>query len=304
VRSWRSRSTSVALLALAILVLLTAVASAQEPGSRGRRGWGGRSGGGGGSGGFGGPRMERAEGTGSRGSAGTSGPMGMLSAMMDKVVAGHIADVNPAKGYVQVRTIPMGTNRIVLVTDQTKLTKLEDAPLDALKVGDEVTVSGVPLQLHASALRIGRPVGLADLMMGSRGPGPTASPPGAPPVPASAPKDAALEKSEAPAPGVALERKGVSVEPRRYATPRAEVTGVVVSTSPLTLKISDELSVTVSAAPDAKLRRPVPATKDDLAAGTPLVAFGTLDADNYLQATEVRLGETLDLRSFASVLGM
>ena len=111
------------------------------------------------------------------------------------------------------------------------------------------------------------------------------------------------EEAAAAPPDTALERKAVAVTPRRYPPPRADVSGVVESLDPLTIRVNDELTITISADPDAVLRRPVPATQEDLAAGTPLVAFGVPDDDNYLQAAEVRLGETIDFRSFASALG-
>lgn len=253
--------------------------------------------------------------------------MGMMSSLMNSVVAGRIADVNPVKGYVQVTTEPMGTNRIVLVTDRTKLTKLVETTLGELKVGEEVTVTGVPLQLHASSLRVGRGLGMMEVMDAVRAAreafeGPKAAPeadegneePGAAEgergadegndTAGSDESEGGEEAAAADAPDTALERKAVAVTPRRYPPPSADVSGVVESLDPLTIRVSEELKITISADPDAVLRRPVPATREDLTVETPLVAFGVADDDDYLQATELRLGETVDFRSFASAMGM
>ncbi len=256
-----------------------------------------------------------------------SGGFGLMERLMENVVVGRITDLNPVKGYVQVRTMPTGTSRIVIIGEDTELEKLDEGTSEDLAVGEEVTVSGIPLQLRAEGIRVGAPWGLRELMAKARAASAAAqqkstesettklatekkagsNPEEGEPKPETAKEEAEREaEGQQPTPEAEQEAGPKAVEvPHFRRPPTTKVTGIVKSLQPLVLQISDTLTVTIDAAAETKIERVVAADLGDLRMGQPIVAFGVPDPDNYLQATEVRVGEALDFGALAgSLAGM
>jgi hypothetical protein len=253
------------------------------------------------------------------------GPMGMEGGrggggggFADRFVVGQVADLNPVRGYIQVTSAGSDEPRIVVTTPDTVMTRETQGTVADLKVGDTVSVSGVPVQI--SALRIGvlppeAPTAAAEA---------TATAPAAsedPPV------------AQAPAPVPPEERRPRSTEPNRgpggpggpggFGGPRGRrgsmgggggpgmfpgrgrfgfggesaaspgewsATGVVKSLDPLTVELDTGQTVTLTVSDATRIATSAPATMDDVHQDDVVGAIGHPNDDGYLQADKLFIG--------------
>jgi hypothetical protein len=193
--------------------------------------------------------------------------------LFQRVASGVIEDVNPVKGYLQVGT-PGRSSRVVVVGAATKITRLAEAPLSELKVGDEISVSGLPLAVAADRVRVGPTMTMADVFR-------------------------ALQEGEKPPEGAspaALPPAGPAAggPPGGFRRPpTVTVSGTVKSLAPLVVIVAGVGEVAVTLPPEARLLRRAEGDLSAAAAGQEVIALGRPNDDGYLAATEVHLGESL-----------
>lgn len=233
------------------------------------------------------------------GGPGGGGPGGdFMSKLLEQVAFGAVEDVNPIDGYLQVG-VPGRESRIVVIGPTTRITRMAEVPPSELKPGDEVTVSGAPTVLVADKVRLGEPLGMADVMAATQG---SAQPP-APSAPGPSGQPAAQRTPLSSAPPTMAPPPTPPSAPLS-PTGSFTLTGKVKSVTPLVVVAADGVEVTVIVPPGrAVLRR----TDGDLSAavvGVEVVAFGAPDADGYLAATEVHFGESISLGRMSSGMGM
>jgi len=227
---------------------------------------------------------------------GGEGPGGNpMSDFMERVVFGTLEDANPLLGYLQVG-VPGRGSRIVIAGEQTAITQMADIPAGELKVGDTVTVSGVPAVVVAEKVQVGGELSFADIMRALQesdggAPAPAAPPTGggeAPPTPAPGPT-APAGGATPPAPTVGGPSPG--------GGPPANVTisGSVKSVEPLVVTLANGSEVAVQLPEGARVLRRTQGDLSALALDEPLVAIGKVNADGYLEADRIYLGESLSM---------
>ncbi len=165
---------------------------------------------------------------------------------------GTVGAVNAAAGTVTLT--PMfgeGSGQTVKVTGETQISAQKAATVADLKVGDAVQVRGVPTGITASAITAGDS---ADLGMG----GPLGMMPG---------------------PGGS----------GGQATASAQASGKISSLSPLTVAISDTVTVVLKTAPDVRVTKNVTETISDIKAGDRIMANGQSGDDGILTASKIHV---------------
>ena len=242
---------------------------------------------------FGGPRGDRG-----------GGPMAEL---MERFVSGRVEDVNPIQGYIQVGASRRGS-RIVVVSEGTEFTRLGEVPLSELRVGDEVSITGVPTAIRAETVLLSQPLSMADLLQAlqegdaaaDQGTGSSGSD-----EPGTTDADGAEEvKTDTPA---APDRE--EAEPEEADAPEAQssavgapaallsttVSGVVKSVEPFVVELGDGLQISVAMPADAHAFRREAADISAAEIGAQVLAVGRVDDDGYLAADRVLLGETISM---------
>jgi len=252
--SWRI------LLPVSALALIAAAVLGQPSGGPAPRGPGGPS--------------ARGPTAGPPGARPAGGPAAVFGA---RVQYGEITDLNPERRYVQIRSAADGSDQVVVVTDATKILHDETISAAALELGETVVVTGLPVEVEASTIRVsGRQEEAAEKPAG----------------------EAAEEGRSAPAPeGAALgaeERAGPPAPARdREWLASARLTGTVVGKDPLCVEVWPGLAVRVSLAADAEVTRAAPADFSVLTVGTQIAVIGERDKFGLLQAQMVRVGGSL-----------
>jgi len=224
---------------------------------------------------------------------------------LERVVFGTIEDLNPIEGYLQVQ-VPGRGSRIVAVGESTKVTRMAQVPPSELKVGDEVTVSGTPTVIAADQVRLGRPMGIAELMGALEGgEKPPAEQPSPKPQPGGQPGPAgnAPAAPSTPAPPTVAMPPAPPMMPSR-PSPRYSLSGTVKSVTPLVVTTADGVDVTVVIPAGGSVLRRQDGDLSAAVVGDEVVALGDVDDDGYLAATEVHLGESISLGRMGSGMGM
>ena len=241
---------------------------------------------------FGGPRGDRG-----------GGPMAEL---MERFVSGRVEDVNPIQGYIQVGASRRGS-RIVVVSEGTEFTRLGEVPLSEVRVGDEVSITGVPTAIRAETVLLSRPLSIsllqalqegdaaADQGTGSSGSDEpeTSDADGADEIKTdtpAAPDREEAEPEEADAPGA--QRSDVGTPAPLLST---TVSGVVKSLEPFVVEFRDGLQISVAMPADAHVFRRQGADISAAEIGAEVLAIGQVNGDGYLAADRVMLGETISM---------
>jgi hypothetical protein len=179
----------------------------------------------------------------------------------------------------------MRGSRIVIVGEQTTITALLDVPLSEVKVGDQVTVSGRPAVVVADRVLLTPELSIADIMQALLPAGPdSAPPPGTPAPPAP----------EVPGPPAGM--PGTPMAPVPTAPPITTVSGTVKSVEPLVIADAAGSEVAVTLPEGARVLKRAPADLSAAELGGNLVAIGAVNADGYLEAERLYLGESLSMR--------
>ncbi len=170
-------------------------------------------------------------------------------------VMGTVAEVGQTQKMIAV-TVPFGGDeRIIKVTDKTKMVTQRDAKVSELKVGDQVQVGGVPTGIRANSLTIGEaPDFFSGMMPGRR--------------------------------GGANNRAGqAGRSPARMSF--ASASGKVTSASPLTIALDGNVSVTIKMASDARVQKIAPIALTAIKEGDRIMAVGETDSEGVLSATSI-----------------
>jgi len=241
---------------------------------------------------FGGPRGDRG-----------AGPMAEL---MERVVSGQVEDVNLIQGYIQVGASRRGS-RIVVVSEGTEFTLLGEVPLSEVRVGDEVSITGVPTAIRAETVLLSQPLSMADLLQalqaGDAAAGPDTGSPG-PDQPTSA--EAGTDESKTDTPAVEGREEARPNEADAPGAPSSAVgtpapllsttvSGVVKSVEPFVVELGDGLQVSVAIPADGHAFRRQEADLSAAEIGAQVLAIGQVDGDGYLAADRVLLGETIGM---------
>ena len=220
----------------------------------------------------------------------------------DRAVVGEVTDINPVKGYIQVSSFPDGVPRVIVTAPETEMTKDAQVPIAELKVGDQVTVAGVPI--HLAAVRIG-------VLPPEEETPRKASPPAAPDAATSEEKTKAdtpkpgengdpKAKPGAPVPSAPRPIGGMMssgpMGPHRPGGDGGRSPGewsaaaVVKALDPLTIELEGGQTVTLTVSDTTEITRPKPATIQDVQVGDVLGAVGRRNDDGYLQAEKLFIG--------------
>ena len=169
--------------------------------------------------------------------------------------SGTVSAVDAATGTITLT--PMfgtGPGQIVKVAETTQVTAQMDSKVSELKVGDRVRVNGVPTGMTASQITAGDS---GDMFMG--GPfGPI--------------KPVGLPGANAP--------QGMA---------NAQAIGKISSLSPLTVMISDTVSVILKPAPDVRVTKMVTEKAAAIKVGDRITANGQSDDAGVLTANSIRV---------------
>lgn len=158
-----------------------------------------------------------------------------------------------------------GSSQTIKTENTTQIVSQSVAAVSDLKVGDQVEVQGVPTGMTASSLTIGQSPFMPGRPGGSGGPGGRPGGPGAPP------------------PSFAV------------------ATGKVTSTSPLTVAVSDTVSLTLKMAANAKVTKFTPVTLGGIKVGDRVLSMGQTGDDGTFTATTVALN--VDMGSLMGGMG-
>ncbi len=176
---------------------------------------------------------------------------------------GTISAVNAGAGTIMVRSQFGGELRTVKIAPSTEITARVESKVSDLKVGDTVQVRGVPTGITASQISAGS-TSAPDPMLGGMMGGGT----------------------------FGLGRPNGAAGPSGPEAAYAQASGKITALTPLTIALSGGVSVTLTAAPNAKISRTVSEKIGDLKVGDTVMASGQPAADGSLSATRLRVNDT------------
>lgn len=182
--------------------------------------------------------------------------------------SGAVQAVDMAAGTVTVAPMFGGTTgTTVKVTGQTQITAQTEGRVSDLKVGDTVQVHGVPTAMTASQITAGDNLDpFMDIGLMGVGGGGTGAMPG----------------------------QSSSSAPQGLAS--AQARGKVTRTQPLTIAISDTVSIVLKTAPDVKITRTITEKIGDIKVGDRIMANGKAGDDGVLAASKIRVNPDYGLR--------
>lgn len=232
---------------------------------------------------------------------------GSMAELMERVAMGRVEDVNPIQGYIQVGGSRRGS-RIVVVSEATEFTRLGEVPLSEVRVGDEVSITGVPTAIRAETVLLSQPLSMADVLQalqqgdaaadqvtGSRGSDEpeTSDADGADEIKTDTP---VVEDQEEPEPEAA---DAAEAQGSGFGAPASllstTVSGVVKSVEPFVVELRDGLQISVAMPADAHAFRRQGADISAAEIGAQVLAVGQVNDDGYLAADRVLLGETISM---------
>jgi len=228
----------------------------------------------GGPGGFGGGRPQQGGPGGGRGGFGggqQGGPGGGRQGRGGPApfANGIITALDASAGRITLRAQQGEQSQIVEVASGTPIVSQVTVTVADLQVGDQVQVQGMPTEITASALTIGQmPPGFGGGPGGFGGPGGggQGGPPGG---------------------GGPGGQGGPGGRPQGGPPAFASATGKVTSTSPLTIALSGDVSVTLKLASNAKITRIKTVDLSSLKVGDRITAMGQANNDGAFAATSV-----------------
>ena len=169
-------------------------------------------------------------------------------------VMGTVAEVGQTQKMIAVNSSFGGDERIIRVTDQTKLVTEREVKVSEIKVGDQLQVNGVPTGISARSVTVGEAPEFFRMPGQRQGGGDRGGQPG---------------------------RGG------QMRMTFAAASGKVTSVNPLTIALDDNVSVVIKMASDGTVRKIVPVTLATIKEGDRIVAGGTMDGEGVLNATAV-----------------
>lgn len=175
-------------------------------------------------------------------------------------VFGTIASGDVNAGIIVLNS-PMGGEQTIRVNASTRYYTQATIAVSALRVGDRVSVQGMPTAITANSITAGE---MPNMMPGAPGAGPGAAPGGGP--------------AQAGA-------QGANRQQARAAF--AGATGTVTATSPLTIRIGDNVSLVVRLAPNATVSRISETRLANLRVGDRIMASGQSEDGGDFVATVV-----------------
>lgn len=176
---------------------------------------------------------------------------------------GTITAVNAGTGTITVRSQFGGDLRTVKITTATDITARVEAKVSDLKVGDTVQVRGVPTGITASQISAGDAAPGPMMNTGMMGGGTS---------------------------GVG--RPNGVAGPSGPEAAYAQASGKITALTPLTIALPGGVSVTLTAALNAKISRTVSEKIGSLKVGDTVMASGQPAADGSLAATRLRVNDT------------
>ena len=182
--------------------------------------------------------------------------------------SGTVSGGDPATGTIIINSTFGGGTQTIHVPNDTKTVALLPIDVSKLKIGDMIQVQGVPKEITANSITAGEmPDFLTAGIRGGRGGAPGAGTPGA------------TGAGTAAAPGAAAGAQ----PPRPQAM--ASATGKVTKLEPLTISLSDEVSIVLKLGPNAKVMKIMPANINAIKLGDTIFASGTAGADGTFNAS-------------------
>ena len=176
---------------------------------------------------------------------------------------GTITAVNAGAGTLTVRSQFGGDLRTVKITPATDITARVEAKVSDLKVGDTVQVRGVPTGITASQISAGDTAPSPVMGGGMMGGGP-----------------------------FGVGRPNGVAGPSGPEAAYAQASGKITALGPLTIALPGGVSVTLTAAPNAKISRTVSEKIGSLKVGDTVMASGQPAPDGSLAATRLRVNDT------------
>lgn len=178
---------------------------------------------------------------------------------------GQVTGIDAGMGTVTINS-QFGGPQTILVPNTAKIAAMVQIDISKLKVGDTVQVQGVPTQMTASSITAGD---MPDfLSMGFRGRG------GAPGAPGGNGNNAQAGP------------QGNVQQPQRQQA-FAMASGKVTSLEPLTVALSDEISIVMRMGPNARIMKVMPGTINNIKVGDSIIASGQAGQDGTFTATGV-----------------
>jgi hypothetical protein len=169
------------------------------------------------------------------------------------ITYGSVKSVDAAKRRIAlINARPGARTREVAVRTDAVLVRMSLARKADLKVGDKVSLTGVPLRIEARQIRIGD------------------EPPSAPP----------RSQGGAPAPGRSAGQPG----------PSAQVYGRVNRITPLMISLSNGLLVEVRTSPQTRFMKLVATTIGQIKPGEPVMVYGRPGSDGTVDAHRMQVG--------------
>jgi len=198
---------------------------------------------------------------------------------------GQVTGGDPATGTIVIGS-PFGGSQTIKVSPDTKMVALIQVQASSLKVGDHIQVQGMPTKMTANTITAGEmPDFLTAGIRGRGGPNGAAAGPGG-----------NLPGAPAPATGAAANAQGGPQQPPAFAS----ASGKVTSTEPLTIQLSDEISLVLTLGPNAKVMKLMPATINNIKMGDTIFAAGQAGDDGTFTAT----GVGINLQNMGGLPGM
>jgi hypothetical protein len=186
---------------------------------------------------------------------------------------GQVTGGDPATNTIIISS-QFGGSQTVHVGADTKIVALVQIDASKLKVGDTIQVQGVPKEITASSITAGDvPDFLTAGLRGGRGGNGAAGANGNSPGTVAATGAAGGQNNAA--------------QPARPQQPPAfaSATGKVTSLEPMTISLSDEVSIVLKLGPNAKIMKLMPATINNIKLGDTIFASGTAGQDGTFTAT-------------------
>jgi len=241
---------------LAAAVLAPAAAYAQDAGQPPAQGQPGQPGGGRG--------RQRGAGGGGFGNFQQQMPFAM----------GTVSGGDPATGTIIITSQFGNGNQTIHVANDTKIVVQVQVDISKLKVGDTVQVQGVPKEISVNTISAGE---VPDFLPGGQRGGRAGGPGGQPGAPGN--------------PGAAAGGQGAGAngQPQRPQAPPAvaSASGKITKLEPLTISLSDDVSIVLKMAPNAKITKLMPGTINNVKLGDNITASGAAAADGSFNATGV-----------------
>lgn len=220
-----------------------------------------------------GQQPQGGQGGGRRGGFGGGGPGGPGGGFNSRITTGKITAGDAAANAITI-TSQVGAVQVIKLTADTAIVTQETISIKDLKVGDEVQVQGVPTGISATTITAGAPPSFLPIGRGRPLPG-------------------AVRVNGAPGAAGAQQVDANGNPVPAAPTGNAMANGKVVSTSPLTISVGENMDVVLKLGHDAKITRFSKLPFSNLKVGDNIMATGALGQDGTFAATGIGVNITL-----------